>query len=328
MTSWPKQYLVSGLMLIAMTACQRPKQLNVSLVHKIQFKGNVKENEDISAIALVKGGMFIGADEEGSIQFLSRQSDQLYEVKGTTVLVEDGEVDIEAMTTGPNSLYVLGSHSYKRKTVKADKKHSKNRKRLTEVKAEPSRDAVFKLTIGEKGAAKVVKKVSLRGLLNNDKYLRLFSSIPSKENGIDIEGLAYHDGQLYAGFRGPVLRGNYAPVLIFNFDKIDDYEIRFVNLNGYGIRDIQRVKDGFLVLSGPVGDAPEPGKLYFWDGKDGVAGKDHPVAAPKFLGLIPGAPGSKAEGLAVQGETAGSYNVIIVYDSAKNGDAKLFSVKK
>lgn len=323
-----KFLLLSWILLIAM-ACDRPKNKSrLSIVQKIQLAGDVKEGEDISAVALVKGGMFIGSDEKGTIQFLTKNSAKLYEVAGDIVLAKGREIDIEAMTTSSNTLYILGSHSYKRKKVKDDKTYTKNRKRLASVEYEASRDAIYKVTIDDNGRSKDIKKVSLRGLISKDKYLRLFEKIPSKENGVDIEGLAYHNGKLYAGFRGPVFRGNYAPVLIFTFDKLDDYEIRFVNLVGHGIRDIQRVKSGFLILSGPVGDAPESGRLYFWDGKDGVLGEDRPVTAARFLGHVPGPPGSKAEGLAIEEETADAYKVVIVYDSAKNGSPTLFSVKK
>ncbi|MDF1662411.1 MAG: DUF3616 domain-containing protein, partial [Planctomycetota bacterium] len=314
MKMWTANYLVMALIVVSLSACDRTKKAGkISVIHRIELQGEIEEAEDISAIALLKSGMFIGADERGSIQFLKKKSDKVYELQKTTVLSKDQEIDIEALTTGPNTVYVLGSHSFKRSKVKDSKKYAKNRKRLSEVEAEPSRDAIYQLTIDENGQSSNVKKVGLRKILNKDKYLSLFTEIPSKENGIDIEGLAYHKGKLYAGFRGPVLRGNHAVVLIFNFSKVDDYKLHFVNLDGHGIRDIQRVKKGFLILSGPVGDARESGRLYFWDGQDGVIGKDRPITPAKFLGHMPGPAGSKAEGLAVQEETGDAYKVVIVY---------------
>ena len=46
------------------------------------------------------------------------------------------------------------------------------------------------------------------------------------------------------------------PVLRFRFDDPEgSYGLRYVNLGGRGIRDIARVKDGFLLLAGPEGQA-------------------------------------------------------------------------
>ena len=65
-----------------------------------------------------------------------------------------------------------------------------------------------------------------------------FGSIASKENGIDAEGLAVRDQKLYIGFRGPVLRGNFTPILRCRFGSpITEPEVLFVSLGGRGVRD-------------------------------------------------------------------------------------------
>ena len=102
----------------------------------------------------------------------------------------------------------------------------------------------------------------------------IFTKIPSKENGIDIEGIASDGDKLYIGFRGPVLRGNYVPVMVIkDCDNPSDYELLFVNLDGNGIRDICKVEDGFLIISGPMGDGVGNYQLYFWNGVDSIPGK-------------------------------------------------------
>ncbi|WP_457090403.1 DUF3616 domain-containing protein [Microvirga sp. P5_D2] len=40
------------------------------------------------------------------------------------------------------------------------------------------------------------------------RHNRPFLSIPSKENGFDVEGLAVREGRISPGLRGPVLRGH------------------------------------------------------------------------------------------------------------------------
>jgi Protein of unknown function (DUF3616) len=97
----------------------------------------------------------------------------------------------------------------------------------------------------------------LQGILKGDKILGPFTKIPSKENGTDIEGIAVKDETLFLGFRGPVRRENFVPVMVLQLDRPEDYELRFVNLDGHGIRDITAVENGFLIIGGPVGDGLE-----------------------------------------------------------------------
>lgn len=54
---------------------------------------------------------------------------------------------------------------------------------------------------------------------------------------MDIEGLAVRDGYLYVGFRGPILRENWVPVLKCQFaTPITEAELMYVNLNRQGFR--------------------------------------------------------------------------------------------
>jgi hypothetical protein len=157
-----------------------------------------------------------------------------------------------------------------------------------------------------------------------------FLELPSKENGIDIEGIAADGDDLYVGFRGPVLREGYVPVLVFDFDEPKKAKTRYVNLGGRGIRDLVRVSDGFLLIGGPVGGEPVSYEVYFWDGEDCIAGTDVPPPEfPRSLGEIP-LPNqeAKAEGMAVLDETDSHYDVLIVFDGPRNGSPTRFRVTK
>jgi hypothetical protein len=55
-------------------------------------------------------------------------------------------------------------------------------------------------------------------LIVNDPFLAPYVALPSKENGIDIEGIAATDKYLFVGFKGPVFRQNYVPILQLNHD--------------------------------------------------------------------------------------------------------------
>ena len=309
---------------------------------KIEFKGKVKKDEDISAIVSFGNFLAIGSDEsKRKIQIL-QQKESYYEVRDDLeiklpVLAEedDQEIDIEGMSiSNGNTLFVIGSHSLKRLRLKADKTYLKNRERITRVISEDKKNSIFKLILdyqtGKEKDQNERKTIRIKDIIENDSVLGIFTRIPSKENGVDIEGITSDGDTLYIGFRGPVLRENYVPVMVIeDFKDKSDYELRFVNLGGNGIRDLCKVEGGFLIIAGPVGDGEGPYQLYFWDGSDSVPGIDKQKETPiSLLGEIPTAEGAKAEGITVMEETSSSYKFIIVYDGLRNGGATLFQVKK
>ena len=322
------------------------------LPQTIKFSGKVHKDQDLSAIANfeIDGETYlaIGSDESKQrVQLLKQTSEQVYDVDDgleikLPVAENPDEIDIESITFDrqSNCLYIAGSHSKKRKTVKVDDNTAEdNRVRLAKISPETLRNQIFQVKLDtESGKVKGNIKVNknLKEVIKTDPYLKSFIDIPSKENGIDIEGLAIKEGRLYLGFRGPVLRGNYVPVIVTQFDDLEDYEIRFVQLGGNGIRDITAVENGFLIISGPVGDAPGPYRLYFWDGADMVYGRDRlPPMPPALIHLEDIAPyigeeGSqgKAEGITVLEETATAYQALIIYDSLKNGNPQLWRIGK
>jgi hypothetical protein len=126
------------------------------------------------------------------------------------------------------------------------------------------------------GTADTIEKTSLRGFLDSTEPFKTFRAQASKENGIDAEGLAVAGETLFVGFRGPVLRGNWVPVLRGRFAgegaPLADPRVVFVNLGGLGIRDLVRVSGGFLILAGPVGDGAGGYPVFFWDGRDCTPG--------------------------------------------------------
>ena len=107
--------------------------------------------------------------------------------------------------------------------------------------------------------------------------------IPGKDNGINIEGLACApDGRVLLGMRGPVLRG-IAIVLELAPERIDSpdtkadqlqltkigptglkYRRHFLDLAGYGIRDLCWDGDDLLVLAGPTTGLDSPPLIFRW----------------------------------------------------------------
>jgi hypothetical protein len=318
----------------------------VEEVDEIKFRGDIKNNDNLSAIArlsdtlLIIGADEIERDQTNLIQLLEK-SDSGYKVKPPAIEIGgDQEMDIEALAVDGQTVYVIGSHALVRKKVDVDDSYQKNRKRLAAV-PEPDREFDFRnslvrLELKPDGTPRPgsVSHFSLRHILDETPPFSLFRQLPSKENGVDIEGLALRGGKLYAGFRAPVLRGNYVPVLEFELTQtVNNPRVLYVNLCGKGIRDLVAVQQGFLILAGPMGDSDTNYSLYRWDGRDVIPGNDHPdgPGGLEHLGDLPkvtqhGVSG-KAEGLALVGEDS-SFDLLVVFDGLKDGGARRYRVSK
>ncbi|MEM7760098.1 MAG: DUF3616 domain-containing protein [Cyanobacteria bacterium P01_A01_bin.40] len=307
----------------------------------VEFKGSIEQDEDISAIASFGNFLALGSDEsKRKIQILENVNAS-YQVRDDLTIElpvlsqnEGQEIDIEGMAISKdNTLFVIGSHSLKRSKVKASKTYLENRNRIARVISEERKNSIFKLTLdpqtGQEQTTETRQIINIKEILAEDSILGRFMQIPSKENGIDIEGIAADGNTLYIGFRGPVLRLNYVPVMVLEDYQSLEYEMRFVNLRGNGIRDLTKVNDGFLIIAGAVGDGLNPYQIYFWNGLDTIPGVDKQQEAQlTLLGEIPTPDGAKAEGIAVLAETCSTYQVMIVYDGLPCGAPKLFQVTK
>lgn len=143
------------------------------------------------------------------------------------------EADVEGMASDGHHLWIVGSHSLKRKQPEDDKEDEKNFERLNKVEADGNRYLLGRLPLDEQGdllnpgaataehcAARLPCDLfgsTLLDELRNDSLLARFvpasgkdsedRNIPGKDNGLDIEGLAaVGPNQLLVGLRGPVLR--------------------------------------------------------------------------------------------------------------------------
>ena len=137
-------------------------------------------------------------------------------------LVEDlpdgckGEMDIEGLSIDGGWLWLTGSHSLKRKDParpEPDKLFDKIRKTGFDANRQflgrvPLRATSGGLTpVGRDGDRrarhlKFTKGGKLRDWLEKDKLLKEHLKIPSKENGLDIEGIAVQGLRVWLGLRG------------------------------------------------------------------------------------------------------------------------------
>jgi hypothetical protein len=279
----------------------------------VDLRGDLEKPAHLSGIASVGRFLLVVSDEARNptvVQVLERDGNAYRVVRNVRLPGGTDEVDLEAVAAEGSTIYVTGSHASTRKTDEG---------RVGEVSVKPSREQFFRFTLSAEGNAENVQgPKSLGGAIRAHAVLKGFVRIPSKENGIDIEGLAVKDGRLYFGFRGPVLRGAWVPVVSTTWDDPDrDAKVRYVNLDGRGIRDLVAVDGGFLILAGPVGDGDGSYRIYFWDGADQLPGGDN-GPRPDRLGEFTDLDDAKPEGLAVVGSQGKTYDILVVLDGLKS----------
>ncbi len=306
----------------------------------VPLAGGIIAVENISAVAKMNDFIIIASDEavdgKNHLQLLRQNPTGTYVVDHKILLFSGAEMDTEALAVEKNTVYAIGSHSSKRKKTKPQKSYKKNARTFNDshIIDEPSRDQLYRIVLDNHGQVVESASLSLHTLLDDDPVFTTFSQIPSKENGVDIEGLAIKEGWLYVGFRGPVFRENHVPVLRLQFDGVAvHHSILYVRLGGRGIRGMTEVADGFLLLAGPVGDGDGTYALYFWDGHTMLAGKKrHGIQRGfvRLLGEMMPPHQKKAEGIVLMQENAHDYQVMIAYDGAKGANDVLasFVVKK
>ena len=217
-----------------------------------QLSSNKKLCEGLSAVVLIGDEVWTANDETIALERLSCKNNNAgvnktycehahFPLDKYVALPGDGqgEIDIEGLDYRDGYLWLIGSHSLSRKKAKKNATVEENLKRLADI-SKPgeirNRYLLARIPLVEKDGSRVPEKqveengikrtAALLKLQNNgnqlttvlaqDELLKPFLSIPSKDNGFDIEGLAVtDDGRAFIGLRGPVLRG-WAIILEFN----------------------------------------------------------------------------------------------------------------
>jgi hypothetical protein len=315
--------------------------------------------QDLSAAARASdGSLWVAADERAAIEVLTADSKlahsfsqhRCHPLSKALGIAEDAEIDIEGFAMEPDSsaLWLIGSHSAKRKKPKG-KGHRADLERLARVETEPSRFVLARTAI-ERGAPRLERgrglwqfdhegTGALFELLAGDEHLAPFlpsmragapPPIPGKDNGFDIEGLGFFDGRLLIGLRGPVLRG-WAFVLDLELMPHADgslavshngeraYRKHALDLDGLGVRELIVEDDGVLVLAGPTMALDGAHRLFRWSGGprvkgDSIVAQENGVLEPLFD--LPWGPGvDRAEGVARFDWFEENDSILVVYDS-------------
>ena len=267
---------------------------------------------------------------------------------------EDGdEIDIEGLAFSSQYLWLVGSHSLKRKKVKASKSASENSKRLQTVSRDDNRFLLARIPVNVATAIPGLERtLDLNGqslqaaqlapapegnvlmqALAADPHLQDFLVIPGKDNGFDIEGLAVVGERLLVGLRGPVLRGW---AILLELETVLDakdptrlqlkpmeadgqlYRKHFLQLGGLGIRELCVQGNDLLIMAGPSMDLDGPVHIYRWEG--GARPAEASVVKAEQLQHVIAVPYGQgddhAEGMCLYQTVAGEVHLLLVYDSA------------
>jgi hypothetical protein len=324
-------------------------------------KGTVRTN--LSSVALAGRFLWLGTDEGTCLERLERSGSRyaghwrvdLRDVLDLPAGGPDDEVDVEGLAVADGALWVVGSHSARRRNPKPKDDPAEVLDKLAKLEMEPNRFVLARLPLSDEGGT-VGRGALLAGggpdneliqALRRDRHLR--GSLPriekedgdeddgkvttvglaSKENGLDLEGLAVDGPRVFIGCRGPVLRG-WAVILDARVDTSDgrgtprihlDGPLRkhLVDLDGLGVRDLVRDGPDLLILAGPTMDLDGPTRVYRY--RDATAATSDAVARPTRLLEVPHGSGTDhAEGMDVTAlpqtdtEWAGR-GLLVVYDS-------------
>lgn len=245
--------------------------------------------QNLSALAARDGRMWLGGDEGRNLYSLRRLGDHHYG-EATTLKLEDvglagskeeGESDIEGLARDGKRLWLVGSHSRRRRKHDTDKGEPLT---LVEERS-PNTHLLGCLRLDEDGevVAGSGQRLALDFATGTDALTRAlaadgrigpFLALPSKDNGLDMEGLTAREDRVLVGLRGPVLRG-IALVLDLRLGGLDTdgstltlehLHHRYLQLSGLAVRDLAVVpgSDDVLLLAGPTMTQTGPCYLYRW----------------------------------------------------------------
>ena len=284
---------------------------------------------DLSTAARLERSLFTACDETAGVDRLTEVEPGRWGHHLHTSLAAifelpagpDGEMDIEGLDVDDGWLWITGSHSLKRDKPELDDHDPEDAlARMADIDRDPNRYFLGRVPLkaeghglflpvaedGDRRAAcvKLAEDESrLLRWLSKDERLAPFLSLPSKENGFDIEGIAAVGSRVWLGLRGPVLRG-HAVIVELDFKvvgsghlkarRIDGdrrFRLHVVDSGGLGIRDLHPQGHDLLLLLGPTLASDGPARLVRWKEAlttqtSGVRGADvlEPVGALPYRG--------------------------------------------
>jgi len=305
--------------------------------------------QGLSAVALHGQDLWLACDEGCRLERLSRTGSELtfsahrvFPLASVLALPAGPkeEADIEGMDIDGGWLWLVGSHSVKRRKPKKNDSRDDVAAKLATTQRDGNRHllaripldrGVLRRDVGGRRAGSIATSTSSSALLDaivehDDPHLSPFVPLPGKDNGLDIEGLAVRGMRAFVGLRGPVLR-EWCCILELSLEADDDtlrlmplngavpYRKHFLKLNGLGVRDLLVLGDDLLILAGPPMAHDGPTEIWRW--KNGAKGGQAtgPPDITRQLQLPQGEGTDRAEGFTLLGDSAGTKDVLVVFDS-------------
>ena len=256
-------------------------------------------------------------DEKKYVQFFSIDGQTIVPGKRARVLEKKGaagkrlgEPDLEAVASDGGFVYLAGSHGVGRRTGRADpERYFVFRFPVDRESGKPA----FEIT-RDRVADRIERSAGLKSVIELADRLGDFANQPLDANGANIEGMTALPGRLFFGFRAPVLPDG-AVVLEVTTDRLFGGDTsgpitHILDLGaGYGIRDMARIGNDVLILTGAgTGDELVPA-IWRW----------RPGHAPRLLQILTVPAGWKAEGLMVLSADNRTARTLVFFDGQKNG---------
>jgi len=323
--------------------------------------------DSLSAAVFVGDSLWVASDEVTSVERLSSAdgitfgNHKSFPLRDLLDLPAQGtefdqEIDIEGLDHNDSYLWLVGSHSIKRKKVDNDGGPTdKKIRKLAKTEIEGNRFLLARVPLIENANQELVRSIAdpnnpqhtlTAGQLagdtrsnalsdaikhaesgHGDSHLVAFLTIPGKDNGFDIEGLAVSGDRVFMGLRGPVLRG-WAVILEVSVTPDDPFRLKlkeigpdgrqyrkhFLDLNGLGVRDICVDGDDLLVLAGPTMNLDGPVAVFRWRGALGSSAEQLVFSdgLERVFDVPSRAGHDHAEGMALVTDPK---RLLIVYDS-------------
>jgi Protein of unknown function (DUF3616) len=249
--------------------------------------------DNLSGLAGVDGWLWLAGDEGRRLLRLQRGADGTYGHPQWIQLCDyglagghdDGESDLEGLCVDGQRLWLVGSHSLRRT------KHNSTKGTPLEVEARrrPNTQVLGCLNLDRDGNPCSGQRLCIDNTIGEDALttalaaqplLRPFLPIPSKDNGLDIEGITARDDRVLLGLRGPVLRGialvadvtlsglepHHGSDAIGNPLELAHLRLCGLDLGGLAVRDLAVLpgSDDVLILAGPTMTLAGPCQLYRW----------------------------------------------------------------
>jgi hypothetical protein len=319
--------------------------------------GQAALTQSLSAAVFIGDHLWVASDEQTSVERLATSDGitfgkhKSFQLGGVIALPAAGtnfdqEIDIEGLDFQDSHLWLVGSHSVKRKNVKVSDTDPDEKliNKLSKVEAEGNRFVLARIPLDKseqelrQPASQLAGGVKSNALIEairqaddgkGDPHLTRFLDIPGKDNGFDIEGLTVAGDRVFVGLRGPVLRG-WAVVLELSIKVADSgalklralgdngrrYRKHFLDLNGLGVRDLCVHQDDLLILAGPTMNLDGPTAIFKCrdlstrKGDSFVRGKD----LARIMEIPFGHLSDHAEGFAFVPDTQ-PRQILVVYDS-------------